>query len=72
MTDLGLLDAFNQWKNTRYENHLSVMKEQNKCPDCYGRGFYTFSANEFFYHAAPYDCPGCNGSGRYSDWEEYR
>jgi len=33
---LSLFNALNQWRNTRYENHLANMKDQNKCPDCHG------------------------------------
>lgn len=65
---MGLFNALNQWRNARYENHLTNMKDQNKCPDCHGKGYYAFSANEFVYYAAPYECPGCNGSGLYTDW----
>lgn len=65
---MGLLNAFNEWKNTRYEKHVSHMKDENKCPECYGRGFLIYPANEFVYLSNPFDCPGCNGSGLYSEW----
>lgn len=67
---MGLLDAYQNWKESRYENHVNNMKSQNKCPDCYGKGFHSFPVNEFVYYSNPYDCPGCNGSGLYSDWEQ--
>lgn len=65
---MGLLNAFNEWRTTRQENHVSRMKENNKCPDCYGRGFLVYPANEYIYSNS-FDCPGCNGSGLYNDWE---
>ncbi|MHC0036981.1 methionine aminopeptidase [Pseudoneobacillus sp. C159] len=66
---MGLLSAFNDWRNTRYENHLSEMREANKCPDCYGRGFLVYPASEISYLPQSFDCPGCNGSGHFNDWE---
>jgi DnaJ-class molecular chaperone len=66
---MGLLSAFNDWRNTRYENHVSQMKEENKCPDCNGRGFLIYPGGQMSYLANSLDCPGCNGSGQYSEWE---
>jgi DnaJ-class molecular chaperone len=66
---MGLLNAFNDWRNLRHENHLSQMKDLNKCPDCYGRGFLVYPAIEYLYHSFSSECPGCNGSGHYSEWE---
>lgn len=64
---MGLLNAFNEWKTTRYENRIAKMKEENKCPDCNGRGFLTYPASEYaFYNNL--DCPGCDGSGQFTDW----
>ncbi|PLR96799.1 methionine aminopeptidase [Bacillus sp. T33-2] len=69
---MGLLNAFNEWKSARYENHISNMKAQNKCPDCRGRGFITYPASEYVFYSNPYNCSGCNGSGLYVDWYQYR
>ncbi|EWG11310.1 methionine aminopeptidase [Cytobacillus firmus] len=65
---MGLLNAFNEWREMRYQNHVNRMKEENKCPDCYGRGFSLYPGNEFAYHANQFDCQGCNGTGLYSEW----
>lgn len=70
VVNMGLLSAFNDWRASRYENHLSQMKEANKCPDCYGRGFLIYPSSEISYHTSSFDCPGCNGSGQYSRWED--
>lgn len=68
---MGLLNTLNQWKETRYQNHVAAMKEQNKCPDCHGRGYTIYPYTEFAYLNS-FECPGCQGSGNYSDWEETR
>lgn len=68
---MGLLNSFNQWKETRYQNHLSNMKEHGKCPDCQGRGYTVYPYNEFAYFNS-FECPGCQGSGQYADWDEMR
>jgi DnaJ-class molecular chaperone len=66
---MGLLNVFNQWKETRYQNHIANMKEQGKCPDCLGKGYSVYPYNEFaYYHSL--ECPGCQGSGLFLDWEE--
>lgn len=67
--NMGLLSTFNDWRTTRYENHVAEMKEENKCPDCYGRGFLIYPSSELSFHANSFDCPGCNGSGQYGEWE---
>ncbi|MBS4172948.1 methionine aminopeptidase [Bacillus sp. FJAT-49736] len=61
---MGLLNAFSNWRADRYEKHRSTMESLGKCPDCSGRGFIP----AFTAYTAPIDCPGCNGSGLYSDW----
>lgn len=69
---MGILQSFNQWRESRYENHLSNMEAQNKCPDCNGRGYHTYPVNEFVYLSNQLECPGCNGSGQFSDWSEIK
>lgn len=68
---MGLINSFNQWRETRYQNHVSHMRTQEKCPDCYGRGFTVYPYNEFAYYNSV-ECPGCQGSGSYSDWDQLR
>ncbi|KHD85657.1 hypothetical protein [Heyndrickxia ginsengihumi] len=62
---MGLFSAISQWKIDKQEKHVENMKTQNKCPDCYGRGFIMPVCYDYVY---PYDCTGCNGSGSYDDW----
>lgn len=69
---MGILDAYNQWRVSRYDNHVSNMRSQNKCPDCRGKGYHAYPVNEFVYYTDSYECPGCNGTGQYSDWNELR
>ncbi|MFD2443792.1 methionine aminopeptidase [Bacillus sp. CGMCC 1.16607] len=66
---MGLLSAFNDWRASRYENHVTQMKEENKCPDCSGQGYFIYPTTDFTYNANTFDCVGCNGSGLYSEWE---
>lgn len=66
---MGLLNAFHQWREARYQHHLSRMRNQGKCPDCYGRGFTVYPYNEFSYYNS-FECPSCQGSGNYTDWEQ--
>ncbi|PTY76650.1 methionine aminopeptidase [Heyndrickxia sporothermodurans] len=63
---MGIFNALSNWKTERYERHIEEMHDLGKCPDCRGRGF-TLPLNAY---AAVYECPGCNGSGLYSDWSE--
>jgi DnaJ-class molecular chaperone len=69
VTYMGLLGAFNDWRASRHENHIAQMKEENKCPDCNGRGFLIYPTTEMSYLVHSLDCPGCNGSGHFSEWE---
>lgn len=68
---MGLLNVYNQWKETQTQNHIANMKEQGKCPDCQGRGYVIYSCYENVYFSS-YECQGCQGSGSYRDWEEHR
>ncbi|MDQ0268196.1 methionine aminopeptidase [Cytobacillus purgationiresistens] len=67
---MGLFQAFNEWKASMNEKHVSKMKELDKCPDCRGRGFPYYPGNEYMFldDEAIY-CASCEGSGLYSAWE---
>lgn len=69
VSDMGLLNRFSQWQNDRYQKRVAEMQSKGLCPDCRGSGLSMLALNEFL-HTNFYDCPGCNGSGLYSDWEE--
>jgi DnaJ-class molecular chaperone len=66
---VGLLNAFNEWRNSKYENHISQMREGDKCPDCYGRGVLIYPSTGISFYTNILDCPGCNGTGMYAEWE---
>ncbi|MFC4617643.1 methionine aminopeptidase [Camelliibacillus cellulosilyticus] len=63
---MNVFNAYSNWRAGRQEKHRSKMEALGKCPDCRGRGFLTLYDYEY---AAPFDCPSCDGSGLYSDWE---
>lgn len=65
---MHLLHTFQQWRETRYENHLLQMKDKNKCPDCSGRGFHVYPAHELAFFNESLDCPSCSGTGLYNEW----
>ncbi|MDQ0268185.1 methionine aminopeptidase [Cytobacillus purgationiresistens] len=65
---MGLLNKFTEWREKRYKEHFSKMKEENKCPDCFGKGFIIYPANVYAFHADHFHCPGCKGSGLFNDW----
>lgn len=65
---MRLLQSINEWNKGRVEKKNSAMQAQGKCPTCYGRGIdYPLGFHDFYYPSVT-DCPGCNGSGLYSDW----
>jgi DnaJ-class molecular chaperone len=65
---MGLWDAITQWQASRYEKHVSKMEAEGKCPDCYGKGFNISVVSEYAYYTDSNECPGCNGSGSFADW----
>lgn len=67
---MGLLESFHKWRETRYENYIQRMKEENKCPDCYGKGFHLYPAPELIFHEEQLDCISCGGTGTYQEWEK--
>lgn len=67
---MQFFNTISNWKDERYEKYKARMKSQGNCPDCCGRGLIPSTSALSTLHIAPYDCPGCNGSGLYSDWLE--
>ncbi|MDC3412139.1 methionine aminopeptidase [Aquibacillus sp. 3ASR75-11] len=63
---MGLFQSFSNWRAAKYQQKVANAEENGFCPDCGGQGFSTF-ANEHFY--TTYDCPSCNGSGLFSEWQ---
>jgi len=63
---MGLFRSLSAWQSARREKYISTMQEQNKCPDCGGRGFIMPAAYEYAY---PFDCSGCNGTGSFQEWQ---
>lgn len=66
---MGLFQAISAWNAARYEKHVASMEEKGYCPDCRGKGFDAYAPFEY-YHNTSYECPGCGGSGQFSDWAE--
>ena len=65
---MGLFNSISEWSQGRYEKKVARAKEQGKCPDCNGRGVEILPYEHFY--GSAYQCPGCNGSGQFSDWME--
>jgi DnaJ-class molecular chaperone len=66
---MGLFNSFKGWREGRREKRRANMESLGLCPDCGGRGFQHVAHSEAYY-MDPLNCPGCDGSGVYSDWEE--
>lgn len=67
---MGLFNAINQWRESRYDNHVEKMRGLDKCPDCRGRGMQYYAGHEYmFMDDDAYHCASCEGSGLFSVWE---
>jgi DnaJ-class molecular chaperone len=66
---LNFLRGISEWKQARIEKVRADMESLGRCPDCRGRGF-TSSLTSVYTptYDAVFDCPGCNGTGQYADW----
>ncbi|KKI88725.1 hypothetical protein WQ54_29890 [Bacillus sp. SA1-12] len=66
---MNLIKAFSDWNVGRNQKIRAEMEALGKCPDCRGKGFITTLTS---LHTPTYDsifdCPGCNGTGQFSDW----
>jgi DnaJ-class molecular chaperone len=65
---MGLFNTISEWNSQRQEKHHSKMKEKGYCPQCNGKGFHTYAGHEYAFYSSTLDCPGCEGSGTYADW----
>ncbi len=65
---MGLINSITDWNKSRQEKHMAKMEANNHCPQCYGRGFHAYVGHEYTFHGSILDCPGCSGTGLYSDW----
>jgi DnaJ-class molecular chaperone len=66
---LSFLNAISEWKQARYEKVKTEMESLGICPDCRGKGFTSSLMSVYTpTYDAIFDCPGCNGSGQFADW----
>ncbi|MBU8906501.1 methionine aminopeptidase [Desertibacillus haloalkaliphilus] len=67
---MGLLNAFNQWREDRYQKRIAKAQASGKCPDCSGLGYDPMLISEYYgyFSADELNCPGCNGTGSFTDW----
>ncbi|MFB4162812.1 methionine aminopeptidase [Alteribacillus sp. JSM 102045] len=65
---MGLFSSIKEWKKARQEKHIANMEAKGICPDCRGRGFDLYYPVEYYTTTPSVECPGCNGSGLFSDW----
>lgn len=68
MMQMGLFQSLVNWQANRFENHRANMESLGKCPECRGRG--VISGGWDYEYAIPANCPACNGSGQYAEWEK--
>ncbi|MEW9667918.1 methionine aminopeptidase [Ammoniphilus sp. 3BR4] len=66
---MGLFQLLSDWKEANYQKKVTEMQSQGKCPDCLGRGYNPVILSGYYYMSS-LDCPGCNGSGLFSDWTQ--
>ncbi len=66
--NLSFWKTFSHWRDKKREERLILSKQENKCPQCRGRGFFVMPGD--YLGALPVDCTGCNGSGTFLDWEK--
>ncbi|WP_299094304.1 methionine aminopeptidase [uncultured Metabacillus sp.] len=66
---MNLIRSFSQWNEKRNQRIYADMKALGKCPDCTGKGFImTLTSIHTPTYDSIFDCPGCNGTGQFSDW----
>ncbi|PMC39357.1 methionine aminopeptidase [Bacillus sp. UMB0899] len=67
---MDFLRGIADWKQARVEKVRTDMESLGRCPDCRGRGFTSSFTSVYLppTYDAIFDCPGCNGSGQYEDW----
>ncbi|WP_338449250.1 methionine aminopeptidase [Niallia oryzisoli] len=66
---MGLFSYLSDWKSSLYEKKVAEAQSLGHCPDCNGKGFQIPIVNEYSYPES-YDCPGCNGTGSFSNWSQ--
>ncbi|MGG7617996.1 methionine aminopeptidase [Robertmurraya sp. GLU-23] len=67
---MGIIQAFFNWREGKYQEHLEAMYEEDKCPQCHGKGYHVYPpVGEFIPYNHIFDCAGCEGSGSYSKWD---
>lgn len=66
---MGLMNAISEWNSIRQERKIEMMREQGLCPECKGRGVHV-PISDYQFSYMYYDCGGCEGSGKFTDWEK--
>lgn len=69
---MGIKHFVSEWLSLWEAKNIAEMEALDSCPDCKGKGFHFFVSNEFAFNSSVYDCPGCNGSGLFTDWSEMK
>lgn len=68
---MKLFQVLQDWITTKNEKQIAEMQILGLCPDCRGRGINTIALNGGLMSLNPldYQCPSCNGSGTFDDWQ---
>lgn len=70
---MSLFSSIGNWLDARYQKSLAEAEESGICPQCLGRGYNMYGTEHLYsisFYNAYHDCPACDGSGLFSDWQE--
>lgn len=65
--EVKIFTSITRWYHQKKQKHIDKMKQDGKCPTCYGKGFATIT---YPYAGEIIDCHSCNGTGLYTEWEK--
>lgn len=66
---MSWLQAVSRWMEDRKTRKIERHRALGTCPECHGSGFLPFAAGDLGLPVFQEGCYGCDGSGRFDDWE---
>jgi len=61
-----------RWLEERRVKRIERHRALGTCPECRGSGFFPAAVPEIGLPVFQEGCFGCDGTGRFSDWEDRR